>query len=111
MKTILLTVVAALLISFAGFSQSKGDDAYTVNFEDGMRAELTTKELYLKLEGTFEAQISATDYKLLYTRELLETIEASRLDHVNAEVIWDQFTTIIVFPKDALDNVESSQSN
>ncbi len=63
-----------------------------------------TKSLYEELEGTFQIIISNPEYKVLYTRAMLETIKSSRLPDQNVHIAWDEFTTILIFSSESPDD-------
>ena len=54
--------------------------------------------LLAQLEGTYEVETSIPDYRVNFTRILLETIKSSRQPDVEVLLEWDEFTTIIIKP-------------
>jgi hypothetical protein len=61
-------------------------------------------ELKMSLEGSYRIDITKTNYQILYTRDLLETIKNSRKEDEDIVIQWDQYITITIYSYKTLEN-------
>lgn len=111
MSTKTLLTGAILLISAAVFSQEKQNHQYVGEQQTVVQPLQSdaqkTKALRDELQGTYEFEISSAGYNPLITLDMLEQIRSSRLESTNAYIHWDDHTTIVVFPRTVIEQVEN----
>ena len=69
-----------------------------------LKKELSLPELKSSLEGSYRIEFSQANYQIVYSRDLLETIKNSRKEFEDVTLQWDQFTTIIIYARQNLEN-------
>ncbi len=108
----ILTILALLLasVSLSWAQQKSPDFNHDANTQRALNARATkqlqpsVQDLKAKLEGTYRIEYSQANRQILYTRDLLETIQNTRQELEDQTIQWDPYTRIIVYAQKTLEN-------
>lgn len=96
----LLIATAVCFFSVTAFTQHS-KEIYAAVAQQESQGETpipTLKERFQEIDGTFEVIYSISDYKILHTEDLYQTIQGERLPDQDVTIEWDGYTTIVIHP-------------